>query len=50
MLNVSDRSMSQEQRRLRDSLSDDRDAQDLFKGLLAKCNDSRIDPLIHLLG
>ena len=39
MLNVGDRSMSRERRRLRDRLSDDRNAQDLFKRLFGKCND-----------
>jgi len=39
MLNVGDRSVSQERRRLRVQLSDDRNAQDLFKQLLEKCND-----------
>ncbi len=34
---VGDRSMSQERRRLGDRLSDDRDAQNLFKGLFGKC-------------
>jgi len=34
MLNVGYRSVSQERRRLRDRLSDNRDAQDLFKGFL----------------
>jgi hypothetical protein len=38
MLNVGDRSVSQERRKLRDRLSDDRIAQNLFKGLLGKCN------------
>ena len=37
ILNVGDRSVSQERRRLRDRLSDDRNAQDLLKGLLGKC-------------
>ena len=36
--NSSSRSVSQEPRRLRDRLSDDRNAQNLFKGLLEKCN------------
>ena len=31
--------------RLRDRLSDDRNAQNLLKGFLGKCNDWRIDPL-----
>jgi len=31
-------SVRQERRRLRGRLSDDRNAQDLFKGLLGKCN------------
>jgi hypothetical protein len=39
ILNVGDRSMSQERRRLRDPLSDDQNAQNLFKGLLRKYND-----------
>ena len=39
ILNVGDRSVSQERRRLRDRLSDDRNAQDLFKRFLGKCND-----------
>jgi len=39
MLNVGDRSVSQERRRLRDRLSDDRNAQNLFKGFFGKCND-----------
>ena len=39
MLNVGDRSMSQERRRLRDRLRDDQNAQNLLKGLLGKCND-----------
>jgi len=34
ILNVGCRSMSQERRGLRDRLSDDRNAQDLFKGFL----------------
>jgi hypothetical protein len=34
MLNVGDRSVSQERRRLRHRLSDDRNAQNLFKGFL----------------
>jgi hypothetical protein len=38
MLDVGYRSVRQERRRLRDRLSDDRNAQDLFKGLLGKCN------------
>jgi hypothetical protein len=44
MLNEGDRSASQEQRRLRDRLSDDQNAHDLFKGLLGKCNNRRIAP------
>jgi hypothetical protein len=36
---VGDRSVSQERRGLRDRLSDDRNTQDLFKGLLGKCKD-----------
>ena len=47
LLRVGDRSMSQEQRRLRDRLSDDRNTQDLFKGLLGKCNNLRFVPLIQ---
>jgi len=39
MLDVGDRSVSQERRRLWDRLSDDRSAQNLFKGFLGKCND-----------
>ena len=39
ILNVGDRSVSQERRKLRDRLSDDRNAQNLIKGFLAKCND-----------
>ena len=39
ILNVGERSVSQERRRLRDRLSDDRNAQNLFKRLLGKCND-----------
>jgi len=39
MLNVGYRSVRQERRRLRDGLSDDRNAQNLFKGFLGKCND-----------
>jgi len=46
LFRVGDRSVSQERRRLRDRLSDDRNAQNLFKGFLGKCNDWRIDPLI----
>jgi hypothetical protein len=33
------RSVSQEWKRLRDRLSDDRNGQNLFKGFLGKCND-----------
>jgi hypothetical protein len=39
LFRVGDRSVSQERRRLRDRLSDDRNDQDLFKGLFGKCND-----------
>jgi hypothetical protein len=39
LFRVGDRSVSQEQRGLRERLSDDRNAQNLFKGLLGKCND-----------
>jgi hypothetical protein len=39
LFRVDDRSVGQERRRLRDRLSDDRNAQNLFKGLLEKCND-----------
>ena len=39
LFRVGDRSVSQGRRRLRDRLSDDRNAQNLFKGLLRKCND-----------
>jgi hypothetical protein len=39
LFRVGDRSVSQEQRKLRNRLSDDRNAQNLFKGLLGKCND-----------
>jgi hypothetical protein len=39
MLNVGYRSVRQERRRLRDRLSDDWNAQDLFKRLLGKCTD-----------
>jgi hypothetical protein len=38
MLNMGCRSVAQERRRLRERLSDDRNAQNLFKGLLGKCN------------
>jgi hypothetical protein len=38
ILNVRYRSVSQERRRLRDRLSDDRNTQNLFKGFLGKCN------------
>jgi len=34
-----DRSVSQDRRRLRDRLIDDRNAQDIFKGFLGKCTD-----------
>jgi NADPH:quinone reductase-like Zn-dependent oxidoreductase len=47
LLRVGYRSVSQERKRLRDRLSDDRNAQSLFKGFLGKCNDRKIDPLIH---
>jgi hypothetical protein len=36
---VEDRLVSQERRRLRDRVSDDRNTQDLFKGLLGKISD-----------
>jgi len=39
LFRVGDRSVSQERRRLRDRLSDDRNTQDLFKGFLGKYND-----------
>ena len=39
MLNVGDRSVSQERWRLKDRLNDGRNAQDLFKWFLGKCND-----------
>jgi hypothetical protein len=39
MLNVGYRSVSQERRRLRDRLINDRNAQNLFKGFLEECND-----------
>ena len=39
LFRVGDRSVSQERRRLRDRLSDDQNAHDLFKGLLGECND-----------
>ena len=39
MLNVGYVSVSQERRRLTDRLGDDRNAHDLFKGFLGKCND-----------
>jgi hypothetical protein len=39
MLDVGYRSVSQERRRLRNRLSDDLNAQNLFKRLLGKCND-----------
>ncbi len=45
LFRVGDRSVSQERRRMRDRLSDDRNAQNLSKGLLGKCNDWRIAPL-----
>jgi hypothetical protein len=38
LFRVGCRSVSQERRRLKDRLSDDRNAQNLFKGLLGKCN------------
>jgi len=44
LFRVGDRSVSQERRRLRDRLSDDQNAHDLFKGYLGKCNNWRIDP------
>ena len=46
LFRVGDRSVSQERRRLRDRLSDNRNAQDLLNGLLGKRNDWRIEPLI----
>ena len=39
LFRVGDRSVRQERRRLKDRLSDDRNAQNLFKGFLSKCND-----------
>ncbi|PIX24073.1 MAG: hypothetical protein COZ69_07110 [Deltaproteobacteria bacterium CG_4_8_14_3_um_filter_45_9] len=48
MLNVGDRSVNQERRRLRDRLSDDQNAEDLFKGFLEKCSNGGIDPLTFL--
>ena len=39
MLNLGEGSVSQERRKLRDRLSDDRNAQDLFKRVFGKCND-----------
>jgi hypothetical protein len=47
LFRVGYRSVSPERRRLRDRLSDDRNAQNLFKGFLGRCNDWRIDPLLH---
>ena len=44
LFRVGDRSVSQEQKRLRDRLSHDRNAQNLFKWVFGKCNDWRIDP------
>jgi hypothetical protein len=38
LFRVGDRSVSQRRRRLRDRLSNDRNAQNLFKTLLGKCN------------
>jgi hypothetical protein len=38
LFRVGERSVSQERRRLRDRLSDDRNAQDSLKQLLGKCN------------
>jgi hypothetical protein len=38
LFRVGDRSVSQGRKRLRDRLSDDRNTQDLFKGLPGKCN------------
>jgi hypothetical protein len=38
LFRVGDRSVSQERRGLRDRLSDDRNAQNLFQGLLGKCD------------
>jgi len=39
LLRVGDRPVSQELRRLRNRLSNDRNAHDLFKRLFEKCND-----------
>ena len=39
MLNVGYKLVSQERRRSKDRLSNDQNAQNLFKGLLGKCND-----------
>ena len=50
LFRVGYRSVSQEWRRLRDRLSDDRNVQNLFKGLLGKCNGWRIGPLIQCRG
>jgi len=44
MLNMDDRSISQDPRRLRDRLSDDRNAQNLFKGFLGKRKNRKIGP------
>jgi len=44
MLNVGDRSVSQERRRLRDRLSDDRNAQDLFKRFLENVTIEELPP------
>jgi len=44
MLNVGYRSVSQERRRLTDRLSDDRNAQDLFKGLFENVTIEELTP------
>jgi hypothetical protein len=44
MLKVGDRSVSQERRGLRDRLSDDRNAQDLFKGFLESVTIEELTP------
>jgi hypothetical protein len=49
MLKVGDRSVSQEQRRLRDRLSDDRNAQDLFNGLLENVTTEELTSLLLTL-
>ena len=38
LFRVGERSVSKQLRRLRDRLSDNRNAQNLFKGLFGKCN------------